>query len=511
MRGAGKNPRRSSFFDHCSTIFGPILTWVIASFCAANDVAATPPEVPAESPESAKTRHERVAKRRQNIGIFCHRGACEHAHENTLEAYRATFELGGDGNEIDIRATKDGVLVLFHDDFLSGKLDAYGDVSEYTWDELQRFRFRDPGRFGDQCRIPTLAEVFELHRKYAGLMHLDIKRPGLDTAIADLLTKMDMWDHVAYCSAETGGGILRDPQIKLRRYKAGLYEDRGEVFPDAIAVALAKEGEDLIVEDPRGVAIALGRKPGKLSNSPVSPTQLPPSSSQQPPRLEPELIAMLGDAGDWDQVAESADDQAASAARILARAKAADELLPRGTASEPVFAALIDRVRRRSLHKDWRHHGLDGAAALRALILLNAPKAVETAKFVVWRDDDDLARVQDKRWNNPRSWTDWRMKTLVWQVLGKIPGSAAERICRDYLALSDSQAREIGPTQFEQAAKTLLAVSPRTETALELMKHRLQVVRGRAILECLAHDEEKWTRAALEQGAPHALAYRVAR
>src|SRR6185369_4780685 len=101
-------------------------------------------------------------------------GASEHAFENTLEAYRATFELGADGNEIDIRQTKDGVLVLFHDDMLDRNLEAYGDVSDFTWDELRQFRFRNPGRFGDQCRIPTLVEVFNLHRQFAGLIHLDI-------------------------------------------------------------------------------------------------------------------------------------------------------------------------------------------------------------------------------------------------------------------------------------------------------------------------------------------------
>ena len=53
--------------------------------------------------------------------------------------------------------------------------------------ELQQFRFRNPGRFGEQCRIPTLDEVFELHRKHGGLMHLDIKRPNLDEAIIELL------------------------------------------------------------------------------------------------------------------------------------------------------------------------------------------------------------------------------------------------------------------------------------------------------------------------------------
>ena len=170
-------------------------------------------------------------------------GRPELAHENTLEAFRATFELGGDGNEFDIRTTKDGVLVVFHDDMLDRLLDAYGDVSDYTWDELQRFRFRDPGRFGDQCRIPTLVEVLDLHRRYAGLMHLDIKRQRLDEAIADLLTRMDMWDHVGYCNTETGGVILNDPRYKPRRYKGGLYLDHGEVFPEAIAAMLKKPGD----------------------------------------------------------------------------------------------------------------------------------------------------------------------------------------------------------------------------------------------------------------------------
>src|SRR5438093_9175798 len=136
---------------------------------------------------SPADRHARVAQRRAGICIICHRGAHEFAHENTLEAYRAAFEMGGDGNEIDIRATKDGVLVLFHDDMLDRLLEAYGDVSEFTWDKLRQFRHREPGPFGEQCLIPTLVEVFDLHRRYAGLLHLDIKRPELDRAIAELL------------------------------------------------------------------------------------------------------------------------------------------------------------------------------------------------------------------------------------------------------------------------------------------------------------------------------------
>jgi glycerophosphoryl diester phosphodiesterase len=452
---------------------------------------------------------ERVAERRGRVHIICHRGASEFAHENTLEAFRATFELGGDGNEIDIRATKDGVLVCFHDDMLDRLLEEYGDVADYTWEELQRFRFRNPGHFGEQCRIPTLAEVFELHRRHGGLMHLDIKRPGLDEAIAELLNRANMWDHVAYCNAEHGGVILRNPRLKLCRYKApGLYADRGEVFPDAIAAALAKPGDGVIVDDPRGVAVTLGRKLGRVSHEPVA-LRPPPRRDRAELPAEAELVARLRADDDWNNVAETPEDKLASAQRILARARACEQLLDRRTASPDANAALEDRVRRRSLHNDWMYHGLDGAMAVRTLILLRSPNAVETARFALWRVDPALEQIKDPRWNHPTAWSDFRVKMLVFPALEHCPGPATERLCRDYLALNDADAHRIAPPQFEAAGKALLAVSPKTETAMELMQHRRQEVRGRAILDCLAHSDEPWALAALEQGAKHALAYRT--
>jgi hypothetical protein len=471
--------------------------------------AADPPAAPADPPVEAVRRHEVVAGRRKGAVVICHRGASEHAHENTLEAFRATFELGGDGNEFDIRATGDGVLVVFHDDMLDRLLEAYGDVGDYTWDELRRFRFRDPGRFGDQCRIPTLVEVFDLHRKYGGLIHLDIKRPGLDRAIADLLTRMDLWDQVAFCNDDNAGVILQDPRLKRLRYKApGLYADHADVFPDAAAAALKKPGDGVIVDDPRAAAVALGRKLGKPSGEPVAPRPAPPRQEASP-AAEADLIATLRDVADWARVAETEAERAASGRRIRARARAAEQLLAAGASSEEACAALEERVCKRSLHKEWMYQGFDGAMALRALILLRAPNAVETARFALWRDDPALEPVVDRRWKNPRSWTDFRVKMVIFPALAKCPGAATERLCRDYLGLSDEDARKLGPPLFEEAGKALLAVSPRTETALELMKHRLQVVRGRAVLDCLAHAGEPWARAALEKGAPDCLALRT--
>jgi hypothetical protein len=491
----------------------PLLSAIVLALTLALSPGARAGEVkvPPETPAEAKARHARVAERLRGVHIICHRGASEFAHENTLEAYRATFELGGDGNEIDIRATRDGVLVCFHDDMLDRFLEGHGDVSDLTWEELRRLRFRDPGRFGAHCRIPTLLEVLLLHRRYAGLLHLDIKRPDLDRAIAALLDKLDMWDHVPYCNTENGGVILKNRRYRPRRYKAGLYLDRAEVDPEAIAAALIKPGDGLIVDDPRGVAVALGRKPGKPSREPVAPlAEVPAPPRVKLPSVE-QLLKVLRAADDWDRIAESAEDRAASGRRIRARAIAAELLLGHGAKSPEVLDALAARVRQRSLHKNWMYHGIDGAMALRTLILLRAPRAVELARFALWRDDPALKAVANPAYKVPPSWTDFRLKMVIFPALQKHPGPETEKLCRDYLALSDVEAARIGSPLFEEAARALLTVSPRRETALELLKHRLSAVRGRTILHCLAHADQPWAQAALKEGARHALAYLVPR
>jgi hypothetical protein len=479
--------------------------WVlILGLLAALPMGGAPRE---ETRGEARLRHEQVAGRRVGVGIICHRGASQFAHENTLEAYRATFELGGDGNEIDIRATRDGVLVCFHDDTIEARLTGFGGISDYTLAELRRLKFRESGPFGSACAIPTLVEVFELHRRYGGLLHLDIKQAGIDAAVVRLLDQMDMWDQVAHCNTDNAAAVLGHSSYHPRRYKGELYERHAELDPEAVAAMLKLAGDDIIVDDPRGVALALRRTIGKVSRTPVIPQS--DAKNEKPEALPStgELLATLRDSADWDHVSGTAEDQAVSARRILARARAADLLMERGNATDDVFRALEDRVRRRSLHKDWRFHGVDGEIALRSLVLLHAPGAVRLARECVWRDDPALERVRDPKYDLPRAWTDFRIKEAAFPALEHCEGAETEKLCRDYLALSDAEAKELGPPLFDAAAKTLLIVSPRTETAVELIHHRLQVVRGRAILQCLVHAREPWAHEALERAAPYALKY----
>ncbi len=140
----------------------------------------------AEDDAAREARHRRVAERRAGVHLICHRGVGEFAQENTLEAYRAAFEWGADGNEIEVRAIRDGVPVCFDGDVIDQALAGYGDVADDTWDELRRTAFRKPGRCGRHCRIATLREALGLHRAAGGLVHLDVKRPGLLESIAAL-------------------------------------------------------------------------------------------------------------------------------------------------------------------------------------------------------------------------------------------------------------------------------------------------------------------------------------
>jgi hypothetical protein len=465
--------------------------------------------VPAEDSADAKARKERVTERRTGLQIICHRGASEFAHENTLEAYRATFELGGDGNEIDIRETKDGVLVCFHDDMLDGILAAFGDVSDFTWTELRGFHFRRPGPFGEHTRIPTLAEVFALHRDFAGLMHLDIKRPGLDHKIAQLLDRFDVWEHVMSAPAENGEAIVNDPRYRPLKYKTQLYSDHRDVDPAEIEKALKRDGTALIVDDPRGCILAAGRTLGAVSTKPVTPERAARSEATALDAIESVILQVeaMNDPTVWDRV--DGKPVRRDAQLITKRAELSDHYAQEFRPSKALAQELQSYVSDRSIHKDWRYHALDGAAALRALVELKAPNAIDIARECLWRDDPELDSVRDPKFNNPRSWHDWRIKNIVFPLLESMPGENTEKLCRDYLALSADEANRIGSPQFDAAAKTLLTVSPNEKTALELLNDKRATVRNRAIKVCLQNTNDPWAVESLRKAAPHALRYIV--
>ena len=104
---------------------------------------------------------------KNNIYVAAHRGWSEKYPENTMLAYRKAAELGVDQIEIDVRITKDGELVIMHDERVDRTTNGTGKVDELT---LAEIRALDAGSWkGEEFageRVPTLAEFIDFARSY---------------------------------------------------------------------------------------------------------------------------------------------------------------------------------------------------------------------------------------------------------------------------------------------------------------------------------------------------------
>lgn len=125
-------------------------------------------------------------RRSHRVATIAHRGASGEAPENTLAAVRRAVDLGADMVEVDVRRTRDGVLVLMHDATLTRTTDAalvFPDrdpwsVADFSYAELRRLdagRWRGPGHAGEP--VPTLDEVLRLLRGTPTGLLVEVKDP----------------------------------------------------------------------------------------------------------------------------------------------------------------------------------------------------------------------------------------------------------------------------------------------------------------------------------------------
>jgi glycerophosphoryl diester phosphodiesterase len=90
--------------------------------------------------------------------VIAHRGASADERENTLPAFERAIELGADYVELDVQASSDGVLVVFHDLNLGRLTPLRGPLRRRPAAELR------------EVGIPTLEEVLERTRGRVGVM-----------------------------------------------------------------------------------------------------------------------------------------------------------------------------------------------------------------------------------------------------------------------------------------------------------------------------------------------------
>jgi len=110
--------------------------------------------------------------------VIGHRGARSLAPENTLESIRAAGRCGADFVEVDVRLTKDGFLVVIHDDSVDRTTDGTGRVDEMTLEDITHLDA------GSGERVPTLAEAVDLAEFLDLGIVVEMKEEGLEELVA---------------------------------------------------------------------------------------------------------------------------------------------------------------------------------------------------------------------------------------------------------------------------------------------------------------------------------------
>lgn len=117
--------------------------------------------------------------------IYAHRGASGYAPENSLRAFELAADMGADGVELDVQLTKDGKLVVFHDETLGRVTEGRGLLSEHTYEELLHVPLVHTSGGTNEDRIPLLSDVLALLYRRDLRVNIELKNslnpyPGME-------------------------------------------------------------------------------------------------------------------------------------------------------------------------------------------------------------------------------------------------------------------------------------------------------------------------------------------
>lgn len=137
--------------------------------------------------------------------VWAHRGASAYAPENTIESFLLAAEQGADGVELDVQLTKDGEMVVVHDEQIDRVSDGTGLVKDYTLAELKEFHFNKTQPEYKDAKIPTLREVYEALKPTKLTINVELKTgifwyENLEEKVLELTREMGMEDRVIYSS-----------------------------------------------------------------------------------------------------------------------------------------------------------------------------------------------------------------------------------------------------------------------------------------------------------------------
>ncbi|MGE5848955.1 MAG: glycerophosphodiester phosphodiesterase [Candidatus Methylomirabilota bacterium] len=182
----------------------------------------------------------------ERLEVHAHRGASGLAPENTLAAFRKALELGVDALEMDLHVTRDGEVVVIHDEKLERTTDGRGCIDELTLDEVKRWDAG--GKFAPAFRgerIPTLREVIELVKATGDTrirLDLELKyRPDhagepkdFEERVLEILRETDYVEQVNVISFHHPS--LAKVKTQEPRIRTGLLAGGDKAPPDPVAL-----------------------------------------------------------------------------------------------------------------------------------------------------------------------------------------------------------------------------------------------------------------------------------
>ena len=117
-----------------------------------------------------------------------------------MAAFRQAITDGADGIELDVQQTKDGKLIVFHDEKLSRLTHSDKCIWDTTWAELERLTLGDTSE-----KIPSLKEVLKLFKPTDLTINIELKNNlflyhGMEKDIFKMVADFNMQDQVLYSS-----------------------------------------------------------------------------------------------------------------------------------------------------------------------------------------------------------------------------------------------------------------------------------------------------------------------
>ncbi|ASZ12285.1 glycerophosphodiester phosphodiesterase family protein [Chitinophaga pendula] len=148
------------------------------------------PVVGQKKPAAVKTYQQLIERMQRpsptHVLAVAHRGDWRNAPENSLNAIARCIEMGIDIVEIDVRRTKDGQLILMHDETIDRTTTGKGKVADCTLDSIRKVQLRQGNGVPVPERVPTLEEVLLFIKGKPVLLNLDKSWDWLEETYAVL-------------------------------------------------------------------------------------------------------------------------------------------------------------------------------------------------------------------------------------------------------------------------------------------------------------------------------------